>query len=133
MGHDASGPAARAALPPTNEAARSRSPKSPAKTVSFASTVNFSLELKPTDSKDHQGAVLPDLSELFLLALLLALALLAPAGQAIAHVNDIILLYVGYSVISFLFHSPYSPVSGLVSGGQSCSRRAQRKRRVCSA
>ena len=42
--------------------------------------------------------------ETFFLLLLVALALLAPAGQAIAHVNDIILLYVrGHAVTFILF------------------------------
>lgn len=117
-------------LTEATEPPRSRGAKSP-KTVSFASTVNLSLELKPSHSKDPR-ATLPDLSELFLLALLLLLALLAPAGQAIAHVNDIIVLYVGYSAISFLCQSPYSPMADLVSGAPSCSRRAARSRRVYS-
>ncbi len=39
--------------------------------------------------------------------LLVALALLATAGQAIAHVNDIILLYVGGHDVTFMLYSPY--------------------------
>ena len=74
------------------------------KTVSFASTVKFT---ERTGTPQEQAS----LSELFVLLLLLALALLAPAGQAIAHVNDIILLYVGYSAIHWVCQSPNSPVA----------------------
>ena len=74
------------------------------KTVSFASTVKFT-ERRGTPQEQAS------LSELFVLLLLLALALLAPAGQAIAHVNDIILLYVGYSAIHWVCQSPNSPVA----------------------
>jgi hypothetical protein len=73
------------------------------KTVSFASTVKFT---ERTPTPHYQS-----LSELFVLLLLLALALLAPAGQAIAHVNDIILLYVGYSAVHWVCQSPNSPVA----------------------
>ena len=80
------------------------------KSVSFAANVpcpspQFDLELKPNRSSERKEMMW----ELFLLLLLVALALLAPAGQAIAHVNDIILLYVGYSVVVFMFQSSYSP------------------------
>lgn len=60
------------------------------KSVSFAANVNFDPELKPRSSEWNEM-----LWEAFFLLLLVALALLAPAGQAIAHVNDIILLYAG--------------------------------------
>jgi hypothetical protein len=95
------------------------------KSVSFAATVNFDLELKPNRSSDRKEMMW----ELFLLLLLVALALLAPAGQAIAHVNDIILLYVGYSVVTFMFQSSYSPLSKFVSRSRTCSRRGGRRSR----
>jgi len=72
------------------------------KTVSFASTVKFT---------EHTSTPHLSLSELYVLLLLLALALLAPVGQAIAHVNDIILLYVGYSAVHWVCQSPNSPVA----------------------
>ena len=59
-------------------------------------------------------------------------ALLAPAGQAIAHVNDIILLYVGYSAIHWVCKSPNSPVADMV--WRKCLRgRSRRKGRLSCA
>ena len=98
-------------------------PKS-TKTVSFASTVKFTERTVA----DGGGA----LSEILVLLLLLALALLAPAGQAIAHVNDIILLYVGYSAIHWVCKSPNSPVADMV--WRKCLRgRSRRKGRLSCA
>ena len=87
------------------------------KTVSFAGDVLFEKERMIA-----QGS----LSDFFVLMLLMALALLAPVGQEIAHVNDIILLYVGYSAITFLCQSPYSPFSALMP-----EKSARRKRSNC--
>mmetsp|Transcript_56183 Transcript_56183/g.82516 ORF Transcript_56183/g.82516 Transcript_56183/m.82516 type:complete len:112 (+) Transcript_56183:246-581(+) len=88
------------------------------KSVSFAGDVQFTKERLPCS----QG----NLSDFFALMLLMALALLAPAGQEIAHVNDIILLYVGYSAITFLCQSPFSPLSELMP-----DKSARHKRNNC--
>jgi len=96
-----------------HESAGRKSPK----TVSFAGDVLFEKERMIA-----QGS----LSDFFVLMLLMALALLAPVGQEIAHVNDIILLYVGYSAITFLCQSPYSPLSALMP-----EKSARRKRSNC--
>ncbi len=97
-------------------------PKS-TKSVSFASTVKFTERTVA----DGGGA----LSEILVLVLLLALALLAPAGQAIAHVNDIILLYVGYSAIHWVCKSPNSPVADMV--WRKCLRGRSRRGRLSCA
>ena len=80
----------------------SRSPKSP-KSVTFAENVSFPERLPSSGA--HGGKLGPTAGgascELCTLMLLVALALMAPAGQAIAHVNDILFLYVGYSVVAF--------------------------------
>ena len=80
----------------------SRSPKSP-KSVTFAENVSFPERLPSSGA--HSGKVGPTAGgascELCTLMLLVALALMAPAGQAIAHVNDILFLYVGYSLVAF--------------------------------
>lgn len=87
------------------------------KRVTFASSVKFTERLpgSPSFLDMQENAKIASeansLSEIFVLVLLLALALLAPAGQEIAHVNDIILLYVGYTSVSFLCRSPCLPIN----------------------
>jgi len=116
-----------AATPPGAGAAR----RAGAKTVSFAATVKLSNERLPGSpsflarqgKKREAASASGTLSELFMLLLLLALALLAPAGQEIAHVNDIILLYVGYTSVSFLCQSLDAPISELAKGTTSGSGR----------
>ena len=98
-----------------------RRPSKGPKTVSFASTVKFT-ERTGRHSPVRRDDAQMDFSEPFLLLLLLTLALLAPAGQAIAHVNDIIILYVGYSAISWVCRSPCSPFASLLSGTTSFRR-----------
>lgn len=98
-------------------------PKSP-KSVSFACDVLFTNErLSHNDTKSG-------FSDFFLLMLLMALALLAPKGQEIANVNDIILVYVGYQAITFLCQSPYSPLAltDLLPVHKTCSRRNRKIR-----
>jgi len=99
------------------------------KSVSFAANVNFDPELKPRSSEWKEM-----LWEAFFLLLLVALALLAPAGQAIAHVNDIILLYAGGRAVTFILYSPYSPLVKLLeSRSRTCSRRWRRSPTSSSA
>ena len=80
----------------------SRSPKSP-KSVTFAESVSFPERLPSSGA--HGGKLGPTAGgascELCTLMLLVALALMAPAGQVIAHVIDFLFLYVGYSVVAF--------------------------------
>jgi hypothetical protein len=109
------------------------------KTVSFDSSVKFTERLPGAPSllamqgEEEIDGVVCSLSEMFTLALLLAMALLAPVGQEIAHVNDIILIYVGYTLVSFLCASPYSPITGLTM--KSCTKvpRHQARRRLQTA
>ena len=97
--------------------------------MSFAANVNFDPELKPRSSEWKEM-----LWEAFFLLLLVALALLAPAGEAIAHVNDIMLLYVGGHAVTFMLYSPYSPLVKLLeSRSRTCSRRWRRSATSSSA
>jgi hypothetical protein len=86
------------------------------KSVSFASDTQFTERLPTSALAKVKHEI--NCWELFLLFLLVILVRFAPAGQDIAHVNDIILVYVGYATISLLWH-------GHSSDASFCRRRAQ--------